>query len=85
MLLHFYCSKRTQVGLEDILQTLTSADVDLESFTPPLLTNVSKYERGAAGQEMSRTLDSALGLRSCAADIFLDRHGTESFVGVGRW
>lgn len=64
MLIHLYCPKRPQVGLEDILQTLTSTDVDLESFTPPLLTDVSIWERGATGEGPSRTLDSALGLRS---------------------
>lgn len=36
-------------------------------------------------QRIDRTLDSALGLRSCAADMVLDRHVTPSRGGgVGR-
>lgn len=34
--LHFDRASRSEVGLEHILQTLASADVDPQSFTPPL-------------------------------------------------
>jgi hypothetical protein len=34
--LHLDGASGAQVGLEDILQALTCADVDLESFAPPL-------------------------------------------------
>jgi hypothetical protein len=39
MLLHLDGAQRAQVGLEDILKTLASADVHLERLTPPLLVN----------------------------------------------
>jgi hypothetical protein len=38
MHIHLYGAQRAEVGLEDILETLTGADVDLESFAPPLQT-----------------------------------------------
>lgn len=36
MCIHLDGTKRAQVGLEDILETLSRTDVDLQSFTPPL-------------------------------------------------
>jgi hypothetical protein len=33
---HLYRARGAQVRLENILQTLTGTDVDLESFAPPL-------------------------------------------------
>lgn len=36
---HLDGAQRAQVGLEDILEALTGADVDLQSLTPPLLVN----------------------------------------------
>jgi hypothetical protein len=66
--LHLNRAHRAQVGLEHILQALASVDVDLQSFAPPLFTisfGFAEYRHLVA-----RTRDSALGLRSCAADIF---------------
>lgn len=61
---HLKSSRRTKVGLEDILKTFTSADVDLQGLSSPLremLVGISL--RGHLGN-IFHTLDSALGLSS---------------------
>lgn len=62
---HLDGAQRAKVGLEDILESLTGRDVDLESFTPPLLT-VSNCPCAARvpPRGVRRTRDSAFGLRS---------------------
>lgn len=64
---HLDGAHRAQVGLEDILQPLARTDIDLESFAPPLRpVSLVAPQKSSVGRH---TRDSALGLRSWAADI----------------
>ena len=80
MRLHLDGAHRAQVGLEHILQTLSGIDVDLQSFAPPLrpLASTTFGELKIQVQQKP-TRDSALGLRSCAADILTAVDRSTSF------
>lgn len=76
--IHLQGTRGTQVGLQDILKTLTGADVDLQGLRSPLRTvslcwtTEGLMFRGGKGKKDNcmHTLDSALGLSNCVADIF---------------
>ncbi len=77
--IHLDRPQRAKVGLQDILQALSGTDVDAESFSPPLRMVVST----SIGEPGTRalTLDSAFGLRSCAADMVTIEWETNWAVG----
>lgn len=66
--LHFYGPGRTKVRFENILQAFSSRNVDFQSFTTSLI-NVSRHAGSVVREWLTR--DSALGFRSCAADIVM--------------
>lgn len=62
---HLESSRRTQVGLEDILKTFTGTDVYLQGLSSPLreMLVCGHIIEGPSGN-IFHTLDSALGLSS---------------------
>jgi hypothetical protein len=66
---HLQGSRGTQVRLENILETLSSADVDLQGLSTSLNEMLVRATEGSYRGAAFHTRDSALGLSSWVADI----------------
>ena len=66
---HLQGSRRTQIGLKDILETLSGADVDLQGLSTSLDEMLVRATEGSYRGAAFHTRDSALGLSSWVADI----------------